>query len=210
MFDYQAGEKYKLTLIMVAVAGLMAGIFFTILIMPSPAPQRAHRQRPAWANDPDVTGRPAAVADYGAGAAGAHPAQSANATDPNLAKTLIEQWLPLAWDLSAGTAKASQDKAMAYMTPDCAGAYKQNIWTEDLARQIDECGLKSTFRADKVGVGAPQADGSVVVFVDGEQQLTVPGKGTTARPVKLEYLVRQTADGMRIAGISEGGQGGGL
>ncbi len=40
MFDYQAGEKYKLTLIMVAIAGLMAGAFFTILFSAGPEPAK--------------------------------------------------------------------------------------------------------------------------------------------------------------------------
>ena len=56
MFDYQAGEKYKLTLIMVGFAGLMAGMFFTMLLMPTPEPQSHQRQAPKWASNPDVTG----------------------------------------------------------------------------------------------------------------------------------------------------------
>ncbi len=210
MFDYQAGEKYKLTLIMVGLAGLMAGIFFCMLLMPTPAPQHAHRPRPAWADHPDVTGRVPDMPPAGPGAAGAAPmpmvAPPVNATDPTLAKTLIEEWLPLAWDLSAGTAKGSQEKAIAYMTPECASAYRQNIWTEELSKQIDEAGIKASFIATQVSA-APKADGSVVVFVVGEQQLGVPGKGVNGRPVRLEYLVRQTPEGLRIAGISESGQG---
>jgi hypothetical protein len=99
MFDYQAGEKYKLTLIMVGIAGLMAGIFFTMLLMPTPAPQRAHRPRPAWADHPDITGRRAPdMPVSGPGAAGAAlppaamPPAASSAADPQLAKTLIEEW----------------------------------------------------------------------------------------------------------------------
>jgi len=190
---------------MVGLAGLMAGVFFTLLLMPTPEPVR-RRPVPAYMRDPDVTGRPAA-AGAAPGAAEAMPAQAAvPMTDPAVAKTLIEQWLPLAWDLSAGTAKVSQDKAMQYMTADCAAAYRINVWTADLAKQIDESGIKSSFHADKVAAGECQADGSVVVCVDGVQILAVPGKGSSTRPVKLEYLVRQTPDGLRISGISEGGQ----
>jgi hypothetical protein len=94
---------------------------------------------------------------------------------------------------------------MAYMTADCAAAYRQNIWTEELAKQIDEAGLKSSFTATQVSAAAKE-DGSVVVFVVGEQELGVPEKGVNSRPVRLEYLVRQTPEGMRIAGISESGQ----
>ncbi|MBI4534476.1 MAG: hypothetical protein HY711_11075 [Candidatus Melainabacteria bacterium] len=207
MFDYQAGEKYKLTIIMVALAGFMAGVFLTVMLMPTPEPSR-RKVNAAYMRDPDITGRNAQqlVSDSGAAQAMIAPPVS-GAVEPLVAKVLITQWLPLAWDLSAGTAKGNQEKAIMYMTPECASAYTQNIWTPDLAKQIDESGLKSSFHADKVECGESQSDGSVVIFVDGIQTLSVPGKGTSSRPVKLEYLVRQTPEGMRIAGISEGGHG---
>lgn len=217
MFDYQAGEKFKLTLIMVGFAGLMAGMLFTMLLMPTSEPPAArHRARPAYANNSDITGVPndpryggvspmamqaaqgqAGMAQPGAANDGSVPAQTAI--------SLVEQWLPLAWDLSAGTARNDQEKAIAYMTPECAQAYKQNIWTPDLAQQIEQSGVRSTFSPKKVAAGQTNADGSIVIFVEGEQVLDVPGKGAHTRPVKTEYLVRNTADGLRIAGISEGG-----
>ena len=209
MFDYQAGEKYRLTLAMVALAGVMAGVFFTVLLMPTPERER-RRPLPAYMRHPDVTGVRDNMPSSGAGACVASnspQSQSVNMTDPQIAKTLIDKWLPLAWDLSAGTARDSQEKAIMYMTPECASAYRQNIWNPELAKQIDEAGVTSTFRADRVVAGDPLADGSVVVFVDGVQVLSVPAKGSSSRPVKLEYMVKQTADGMRIAGISEGGKG---
>ena len=55
MFDYQAGEKYKLTLIMVALAGMMAGAFFTILLSAGPEPARV-RPHAAYLDNPDITG----------------------------------------------------------------------------------------------------------------------------------------------------------
>ena len=221
MFDYQAGEKFKLTLIMVGFAGLMAGMLFTMLIMPQPdnRPSKRRAMQP-YMNDPDATGgrgagggRTGAQMAYSnaqAGAAGAThgagapPQAPGELTDPNMALGLVENWLPAVWDLSAGTAPGSQEKAIAYMTPECATAYRQNIWTADMAKQIQDSGLQSTFTAKKVSAGENQQDGSVVVFVEGEQILQVAGKPARARPVKMEYLVRKTADGMRIAGISEG------
>lgn len=201
MFDYQAGEKYRLTLIMVGLAGMIAGVFFTVLLMPTPEPAKA-RVRPAYMDHPDVSGMPASAAAAGARAVGPQVAM----TDPVVAKALIEQWLPKAWDLSAGSAPNSQRQAMQYMTPECAQAYCENVWTADLAKQIEESGLKSTFTADRVWSGGNQADGSVVVFVDGTQVLSVPGKPGNSRAVKLEYMVKQTPEGLRIAGISEGGR----
>lgn len=195
-----------MTLIMVGLAGLLAGIFFTVLLMPSPEPVR-RRPVPAYMRDPDVTGRVAAMPP-GPGAAEAMtpPAAPVAVANPGVARTLIEQWLPLAWDLSSGTAKQSQEKAIAYMTPECADAYRRNIWTADLARQIDEAGIKSSFTTQRVEAGELQADGSVVIFVEGVQVLSVEGRGSSSRPVKLEYLIRQTPEGLRIAGISEGGK----
>jgi hypothetical protein len=211
MFDYQAGEKYKLTLIMVALAGIMAGMFFTVLLMPTPEPQRrGGRPAPAYMRDPDITGKRAVGnAEYsspGAAQAMTPQAQPTQLANPLLAKSLVEQWLPLAWDLSAGSAKASQERAMLAMTSDCAEAYQKNIWTPDLAKQIDESGLQSAFKPDSISVGDPLADGAVVVYVSGTQTLNVPGKGSTARQVKLEYMVKMTSEGLRIAGISEGGK----
>ncbi len=209
MFDYQAGEKYKLTLIMVGIAGVMAGMFFMLLLSPTPEPRHAHVHA-AYLDDPDITGgrsyqqdserpNPQRVASEPG-----TPAQ-ANGADPETAMSLVEQWLPLAWDLSAGTAKTSQEKAILYMTADCASAYRKNVWTADIAKQIDDSGIKSTFRTSRVSAGSTQSDGSVVIFVEGEQVLAVPGKGSRSRQVKLEYLVRFTPNGLRIAGISEGG-----
>ncbi len=208
MFDYQAGERYRLTLIVVGLAGMMAGIFFCVLLMPTPEPTRHKGPAPAYMRDPDVSGRRSASAPAASGAAAAMVPTSAQAklTDPLLAKTLIEQWLPLAWDLSAGSAQTSQERAILAMTPDCAEAYRKNIWTPDLSKQLNEAGLKSEFQASSISVGEPLADGSVVVYVSGNQILNIPGKGATTRAVKLEYLVKMTAEGMRIAGISEGGK----
>jgi hypothetical protein len=200
MFDYQAGEKYKLTLVMVAIAGLLAGLFFSFIIMPPPeAPKR--RATAKHLTDPDVTGMRTAN-----GSAQATPSQSAVAVvDPYQAKTLIDNWLPLAWDLSAGTAKSSQDRAMSLMTPECAIAYRKNIWTEELSQQIDQSGIKSSFIPTQISVGEVMSDGSVNVLVKGTQTLGVPGRGSRNRNVSLEYLIIQTTDGMRIASFTESG-----
>ena len=156
MFDYQAGEKYKLTIIMVALAGFMAGVFLTVMLMPTPEPAR-RRAIPAYMRDPDITGRYAQQSVPASGAAQAMSSpQAVSGVEPQVAKTLITQWLPLAWDLSAGTAKSNQEKAMMYMTPECAAAYRQNIWTPDLGKQIDESGLKSNFQAGKIEAGESQ------------------------------------------------------
>lgn len=219
MFDYQAGEKYKLTLIMVGVAGLMAGMFFSFLLMPSgesPGQSRRHRalsdRDMRIMSDPDITGHARVPGSDGAqpgaaSAAGSAPDNRNALVDRFAAKTLIDQWLPLAWDLSAGTAKGSQAKAIEFMTPACQDAYRQNIWTPDLAAQIEESGLQSTFQPKRVEVSDNLQDGSVVIYVTGNQTLGVSGGPGKAREVHLEYMLQQTSEGLRIAGISDKGQG---
>lgn len=209
MFDYHAGEKYKLTLIMVAAAGFIGGVFISVFLMPQPAPQQSQRQRPKWADHPDVTGKPingTANGQYATDGVNTMPQgmEAYNPADELASMQLIQQWLPLAWDLSAGSAAKSQEQAILYMTDQCASAYRQNIWTTEMASQVEESGLKSQFAASSVTVGSRKEDGSVVILVRGEQVLAVPGKGERARPVNIEYLVKKTADGLRIAGISEG------
>lgn len=216
MFDYQAGEKYKLTLIMVALAGLMAGVFFTVLLMPTPEPASARRQRqaPEWASNPDVTGMagppgsagaPQGTYPPGAGAPGPGNGQAPVATDPMEAKILIESFLPLTWDLSAYSARQHQNEAMALMTETCRQAYQSNIWTPQIADQIEKSGVQSSFEPKKVEPSQMKSDGSVEVSVEGVQTLSVPGKAPKGRLLKVTYLVRKTPDGhMCIAGISEG------
>lgn len=219
MFDYQAGEKYKLTLIMVALAGMMAGMFFTVLLMPTPeAPQARKRQHQPWMDNPDVTGGRMASAPGAAQAQAptalqqkaqaAAMAQPAIKTDAVIAQTLVEKWLPFAFDLSSGSANDSQEKAIACMTPECAQSYRQSVWTPEVAQQISASGIKSSFRAVKIIAGAHQTDGSVVITVEGEQILSPPDQPSKQRSVKFEYLLKQTNDGMKICGISEVGAGG--
>lgn len=210
MFDYQAGEKYKMTLIMVAIAGVLAGMFFTVLLMPTPDAAPRRRQPPAWADNPDATGVARMPADAQGAPAGAPqqqmPQQQVAAADPMQAKILIENFLPLAWDLSAYSARGHQDQALLLMTDECKQAYTRNIWTPEIAQQIENSGVQSTFTPRKVDPSPYKADGSVEVTVEGEQTLAVPGKGSKNRQVKVVYLVKQLPEGMRIAGISEAGR----
>ena len=222
MFDYQAGEKYKMTLMMVGFAGVMAGMLFTMLFMPQSAEPPKRAQKPTWMNNPDG-GRPhhgrggPSGSDDGSGreaSAGQQQQQqmgaaqqiaASQAIDPQAAATLLNDWLPKAWDLNAGSATQSQETAIMYMTPECATAYRQNVWNPDMQKKVQDSGLQTTFTVQKMLPGQPQNDGSVVILVEGTQVLTVPGKGSREQPVKYEYLVKQTSEGLRIAGISEGG-----
>lgn len=219
MFDYQAGEKYKLTLIMVAVAGLLAGIFFTMLLMPTESPASSRRKQGQVTRamtDPDVTGGgshgygaspiAAAVLNQGQGAAQAQP--GAQLADRGTARQFMDTWLQRVWDLGANSAVQSQEWAISQMTPACAAAYRQNIWTSGLAQQVQQSGLQSAFTPAVVDVSENLSDGSVVVKVKGVQVLSAATGQQKSRQISVEYMVIQTADGLKVAGISESGQAG--
>jgi hypothetical protein len=222
MFDYQAGEKYKLTLIMVAVAGLLAGIFFTMLLMPSEAPASRRRAPLTRAqSDPDVTGgsrfASAQVAANMLQAAGALPsapgsvgpgsAPPANPVDRAQIPNFMSTWLPRVWDLGAETASNAQEWAIAQMTPNCAAAYRHNIWTEALAKQVQGSGLQSAFVISTVEPGEAMQDGSCEVKVKGIQTLSAANGQQKQRVINVVYMVVQTPEGMKIAGISDGSGG---
>lgn len=215
MFDYQAGEKYKLTLIIVGFAGAMVGMFFTLLLQPEQRPAQTAKQRPKWADHPDVTGgRVAGAYNTQAQQPGAAPLTAepqVAPTNPDDALRLISDWLPMAWDFSAATAGASQEKAIQYMSPECAQAYRANIWSTELAQTIAQSGAKSQFNTTSVKIGEQRPDGAVVVLVEGQQILDVPGKGQNVHDVKFEYLVKMTPDRkLQIAGMGEAGKGFGI
>lgn len=201
MFDYQAGERYKMTLIMTAIAGAMGGVFFTAILAPAGPSEAPRKQRPKWMDNPDVTGVPRGAAPQDVGRHTGAP--SPNFVPVEEAEETVRNWLPLAWDFSAGSCTASQDRAIQFMTPDCAQNYRQNVWTTDLAMQIEGAGLKNQFQLHKMSAGPNNNDGSIVIFVEGEQVLSVPGQEPRRKPVNMEYIVCRTPEGLRISGISD-------
>ncbi len=213
MFDYQAGEKYKLTLIMVGVAGLLAGIFLSLLLMPTESPASARKNRAAMTpsmTDPDVTGG-RGPSNYGASQQamsqmGGQQQPAPQLVDRGAARVFMDSWLPRVWDLGAASAMQSQEGAISAMTPSCAGAYRQNIWTATLAKQVQESGLRSQFQPQAVDVSENLQDGSVIVKVKGVQVLSAASGQQKSRQINVEYMMIQTPEGMKIAGISEGGQ----
>src|SRR6202021_3110938 len=98
MFDYQAGEKYKITLIMVALAGLMAGAFFTILLSSSGTEPARTRPRAAYMDDPDINGgraiSSAQTSTYARANSQAQPSQASLAV-PLIFLNLFKDWYRL-------------------------------------------------------------------------------------------------------------------
>ncbi len=234
MFDYHAGEKFKIMLIGTALCAFLGGMFIMALVGGSPDPHAAARAQAreqkkklnsdygmmtsdqaaeAGLRPTDVrTGprrggqNPMAGAQEPGGGQQLSLAPPADYVQTNSmeAQSLIETWLPFGWDMSAGTASDSQERAMQLMTPACAEAYRKSLWTPELAKQIEESGLKSSFKTKNIKVAGTKPDGAIVVEVEGEQVLEMEGKGSQSLPKKLEYLVKKTDQGVRITGISEG------
>ncbi len=84
---------------MVALAGLMAGAFFTILLSSSSSEPVRARPKAAYMDDPDITGGKAissAQTSTYATANNQTQANQASLADPMNSLNLIQDWLPLA------------------------------------------------------------------------------------------------------------------
>lgn len=231
MFDYHAGEKFKVLLIGTAICGFLGGVFIMAIcgggggepahitearkkhkkmhtdqgvISSDRAAQQGYQ--PTDVRQPEDGGgqNPMAGAQAPGGGQQQMPADYTY-TDSLNARSMIEAFLPYAWDLSAGTASASQERAIECMTPECAQAYRQTLWTKEMAAQVEQSGLKSSFNATNIKVAGNKPDGAVVIEVEGNQILEMEGKGAKNRPVKMEYLIKMINGGLKITGINEVG-----
>jgi len=214
MFDYQAGEKYKLTLIITALAGLIAGVFFTLLLSttsePAHKPQRGGRGAGVPGRPANYEGRSSApLRSVGGGmqpSSEVPQAPAADFVDKGQAQSLVQSVLPLIWDFSSTTANQSQERAMTYMTSECAQNYRQNVWTAEVSQQVTGAGMTSSFSPRACDFVTNTDDGSVVIKVEGEQVLNLQGQPPRTKPVTMEYLVKKTPGGLKISGISESGE----
>jgi len=211
MFDYQAGEKQKLLLIMTAVSGVVAGAFFTLLLSPpGEAPQRPTRGGPR---------RPPNMERGGAGTAPlrsvggmrdngvqANQPPAGEEVDKGAAQSMVQGALQYMWDFNSTTANQSQEQAMALMTADCAQNYRLNVWTPEIAQKVGAAGMTSSFTPQSCEAITSTPDGSVVVKVQGQQILNLQGQAPQPKMVMMEYLVKRTPSGqLKICGISESG-----
>lgn len=208
MFDYQAGEKYKMTLIVVGIVGMMAGVTLTVFLSPT---AEAPKGRPRTKADshPDITGVAPAPGGYQAPNDGGQPAypppvDKANMVEAAKATEFVKLWLPLAWDFTDGSATNSQNSAMGYMTPECLASYKESVWNDEMISGITGSGIKSTWQQNVISARPNQPDGSIEIAVEGTQKLLVPGSQPTERKVKFVYLVKKVGVELKIAGINEG------
>lgn len=227
MFDYHAGEKFKILLIGTAACAFLAGVLIMGLLGGGGEPAHiteARKKHKKMHTDQGVISsdhaarqgyQPTDVRQPEEGSAqnpmggiqppGGGPAANFTVTDSLEARNLIEAFLPFSWDLSADTASASQERAILCMTPECAQSYRSSIWTKEMAEQISQSGLKSTFTPSKITIVGTKPDGAVVIEVEGTQVLEMEGKGQKNRAVKMEYLVKNIGGTMKITGINEVG-----
>lgn len=203
MFDYQAGERYRITLIMVAVAGFIAGIFIMILLAPPSEAPRKKRAMTRANYDPDVTGVPRGG---GGGGGGGNPQQAVQpqAADAQAAKDFIRNFSYNAFDLSAQTASDSQAKAMQQMTPQCAQSYRASIWTPEMEQMVRESGVRATFQPQRVESGQATPDGGIVIFLTGSQTLTREDGASQNKEINVQYMVQRGGDGsLKVSGIED-------
>jgi len=215
MFDYQAGEKQKLLLIMTAVSGVVAGAFFTLLLAPpGEAPQKPTRgggsrrlqnmERGAAQSAVPLRAINGGMRDGGAQAN--QPPAAVSEVDKGAAQSMVQGALKYMWDFNSSTSNQSQQQAMAQMTADCAQNYRLNVWTPEIAQKVAAAGMTSSFTPLSCEAITSEADGSVVVKVQGQQILNLQGQPPQQKQVLMEYLVRRTPSGeLKICGISESG-----
>ena len=203
MFDYQAGERYKLTLIMVGLAGLMGGIFITILLGVGSEPPRQRPKRPQSAYSPDTGVQMGGSGGPVTGAQIPNTPSAPAVTDAQAATDFVRQFVNAAFDMNSASASQSQAAAMNMMDPTTAQGYRQNIWTPEVEQLVQENGLKSQFIPAKISTGQQNPDGSIVVFVEGQQSLVTAEGQQQDKAVSMEYLVHRGPDGFKIAGITD-------
>jgi hypothetical protein len=208
MFDYQAGEKYKLTLVMVGVTGIIVGASLTLfLATPSGPPPRASHgsRRPAnyeARGSGSLRSAGGRVSHDGGGPDDAAP-PPVDVVDKGAAQSFVQGFLNLTWDFNSTTSGQSQERAMTFMTPDCAQNYKVNIWTPEMAQTVAGAGMTSSFTTVSCQAITSTDDGSVVVKVVGDQTLNLQGQAPKQQHKIMEYLVKKTPQGLKISGISE-------
>jgi len=213
MFDYQAGEKQKLLLIMTAVSGVIAGAFFTLLLSPpAEAPQKQSRgggsrrmqnmERGTAQSLVPLRSINGGMRDNGTQA---NQPPAADMVEGGAAQSMVQGLLQYMWDFNSSTANQSQEQAIANMTPECAQVYRLNVWTPEIAQKVAAAGMTSSFTPQSCQFVTNNPDGTAVVKIQGQQILVLQGQPTPPKMVIMEYLVKRTPSGLKICGISESG-----
>jgi hypothetical protein len=134
----------------------------------------------------------------GAAASGGQQAAAAALT-PDLAVQFVRWWLTQSMDYRMDTAAASHKAAAAWMLPDASNAFEQLYWGDHIKQGIATGTIVGAFQPSSVVPLATNPDGTVVVTVVGTLMMQQSGQQPASQQLTMDFLVKQTAEGCRIA-----------
>ncbi|MBP9806868.1 hypothetical protein KBF38_01055 [bacterium] len=130
---------------------------------------------------------------------GAGQQAAPQALTPDLASQFVRWWLTQSMDYRMDTAVASHKAAAAWMLPDASNAFEQLYWGDHIKQGIATGTIVGSFQPVSVIPLATNPDGSVVVTAVGTLVMQQSGQQPAAQQLTMDFLVKQTADGCRIA-----------
>jgi hypothetical protein len=133
------------------------------------------------------------------------PAQQAIAPTgltPDMAQKFVAWWIGQSMDYRAATATNSHNKAFAWMTPQAVKAFKESLWSPQIAAGITQGQVSAAFQAVSIQPQAINPDGSIVVTVLGTLIIQEANNPTPAsQQIVVDFLVKKDTNGYRIAGL---------
>ena len=118
---------------------------------------------------------------------------------PDLATQFVRWWLTQSMDYRMDTGAASHKVAAVWMLPDACNAFEQLYWGDHIKQGIATGTIVGAFQPVSVVPIATNPDGSVVVTVVGTLMMQQSGQQPASQQLTMDFLVKQTADGFRIA-----------
>jgi hypothetical protein len=121
---------------------------------------------------------------------------------PLLAQQFVTWWISKSMDYRAATATNSHNEAFAWMTPQAVKAFKESLWSPQIAAGITQGQVSAAFQAISVQSQAINPDGSIVVTVLGTLIIQEANNPTPAsQQIVVDFLVKKDKGGCRIAGL---------
>jgi hypothetical protein len=121
---------------------------------------------------------------------------------PDMAQKFVAWWIGRSMDYRAATATNSHNEAFAWMTPQAVKAFKESLWSPQIAAGITQGQVSAAFQAVSVQPQAINPDGSIVVTVLGTLIIQEANNPTPAsQQIVVDFLVKKDAAGYRIAGL---------
>lgn len=130
------------------------------------------------------------------------PKIAATGLTPDMAQKFVAWWISKSMDYAAPTATASHNEAFAWMTPQAVKAFKESLWSPQIAAGITQGQVSAAFQAVSVQPQAINPDGSIVVTVLGTLVIQEANSPTPAsQQIVVDFLVKKDNVGYRIAGL---------